>query len=131
MGSLNRVTLLGTVGQDLILRQTAGNIAVTSIRLVTNDRRKCTNDEWVVSPEWHEVVVFGKKAESCMQFLTKGRQVLVEGKISSREYTDKEGNKRRATEIIADNVQFVGAKAGATTEDVTSEKAFDTDEIPF
>ena len=106
MSSVNRVHLLGRLGQDPELRQTQGGQPVTNLNLATN--ASWTKDgERHERTEWHQVVVWGNQAEQCARYLTKGRLAYVEGRIQSREYTDRDGAQRRAFEIVADRVVFI------------------------
>lgn len=113
--SLNKVLLLGRLGAAPELKYTPSQTAICTLRLATNERRKGANGEWADHTEWHTVVTFGKTAENCNQYLEKGRQVFVEGRIQTRKYQDKDGKERYWTEIIALNVQFVGGRDGAAS----------------
>jgi single-strand DNA-binding protein len=114
--SINKVFLLGNLGKDPELRYTAQQNPVCSFSIATSDRRK-ENGNWVDHTEWHNVVVFGKAAENCAQYLKKGRQAFIEGRITTRKWQDKEGRDRYTTEVIAFSVQFVGgAGKGAPRE---------------
>lgn len=117
--SLNRVFLLGRLGIDPELRYTPSQTAVCTLRLATSERRKSAEGEWAEHTEWHSVVTFGKTAENCSNFLQKGRQVFVEGRIQTRKWQDQEGKDRYSTEIIANTVQFVGGR-GDTQENERS-----------
>ena len=109
--SVNKVILVGRLGADPESRNTNSGLAVANLRIATSERQK-KGDEWVEHTEWHRVVVFGKQAESVSRFLTKGRQVYVEGRLRTRKWQDKEGNDRYSTEIVGDRVQFLGSKDG-------------------
>ncbi|MCB0322321.1 MAG: single-stranded DNA-binding protein [Bdellovibrionales bacterium] len=106
--SLNKVLLMGRLGADPELRYTQGQTAVCNLRLATNDRRRNPNGEWVETTEWHRVVTFGKTAENCGQYLKKGREIFVEGRIRTNKWQDQEGKDRYTTEILAQSVQFIG-----------------------
>lgn len=108
--SVNKVILVGNLGKDPELRYTAQQLPVASFSIATNERRKDQSGNWVNQTEWHNVVVFGKVAENCNQYLKKGRQVYLEGRIQTRKWQDKEGKDRYTTEIIATSVQFLGNK---------------------
>lgn len=111
MASVNRVILLGRLGNQPELRKTANNNSVTELRIATDRRFKGRDDEWVEQTEWHSVVVWGKQAETCERYLNKGREVFVEGRLQTRDWEDqKTGQKRYKTEIVADRVQFVGGR---------------------
>lgn len=107
--SMNKVFLLGRLGADPELRYTASQLPICTMRLATNEPpRKGPDGESVEHTEWHSVVAFGKTAENCSNYLQKGRQAFIEGRIQTRKYQDKEGKDRYMTEIIANNVQFIG-----------------------
>ena len=114
--SVNKVILLGNLGADPELKYTPTQMAVTNLNIATTDRRKDQSGQWVDQTEWHRVTVFGKSAENCSQYLAKGRQVYIEGKLKTRKWQDKTtGADRYATDIIADVVQFVGGKSEGTS----------------
>ena len=102
--SVNKVILVGNLGADPDNRG-----AVTKMRIATSDRRK-VGEEWVDHTEWHNVACFGRTAENVSKFCRKGKQVYVEGKIRTSKYLDRDGNERWATEVLADNVRFLGGK---------------------
>ena len=103
---MNRVIITGNLGQKPELKKANSGLAITNLRVATNERVK-DGDQWKDHTEWHTIVVFGKQAENCEQFLDKGSKVAVEGKIRTRQWEDKEGNKRYNTEIVADRVEFM------------------------
>ncbi len=107
---INRVFLLGNLGADPELRYTTNQNAVCTMRVATGERRKNAEGEWVDHTEWHRVIAWGKTAENCSQYLAKGRQLFVEGRLQTNKWQDKEGKDRYTTEIIAQTVQFVGGK---------------------
>src|SRR3989338_8122915 len=117
MASLNKVLLIGNLGADPEVRVTGTGQSVATIRLATTDRWVDKSGQKTERTEWHRVVVWGKQAEHCKEYLSKGRQIYVEGRIQTREWNDKEGNKRYTTEIVAQRIQFVGSpgerKAGS------------------
>jgi single-strand DNA-binding protein len=112
MASVNKVILVGNLGKDPELRYTPGGQAVCDLRIATTDNFTGRDGEKKESTEWHTVVVWGKQAENCSQYLSKGRQVYVEGRLRTRSWDDKEGKKRYATEIVALTVQFLGGGGG-------------------
>jgi len=112
MSGVNKVILIGNLGADPEMRYTPGGAAVCELRLATNESWTDKKGERQERTEWHRVVVWGKRAEVVSKYLSKGRQVYVEGRIRTRSWEDKEGNKRYTTEIIADNVQFLGGGGG-------------------
>ena len=111
--SLNKVMLIGNLGQKPELRQTNSNLAVTRLSVATTERRKGADGNWANHTEWHNVTVFGKQAENCVQFLDKGRQVYVEGRMSTRKWQDKDGNDRKTTEVVANDVRFLSNRGDA------------------
>ncbi|HEY2773762.1 MAG TPA: single-stranded DNA-binding protein [Candidatus Binatia bacterium] len=113
MASLNKVMVLGNLGQDPELRNTTSGKAVTTLRVATTDSWNDANGQRQERTEWHTIVVWGRQAENCKQYLAKGRQVFVEGRLQTRKWQDKEGHDRYSTEIVADRVQFVGGAGGA------------------
>jgi single-strand DNA-binding protein len=104
--------LIGNLGKDPELRFTPSGRAVARFPLATSEQWTDQSGQRQDRTEWHNVVVWGKQAESCGQYLAKGRQVFVEGSVRSRQYDDKEGQKRYITEIIAQRVQFLGGGRG-------------------
>ena len=113
MASVNKAILIGNLGRDPELKYTQGGQAVTNFSIATNERWKDKNGETQERTEWHRIVVWGKSAENCVQYLEKGRSVYVEGRLQTREYEDKEGIKRYTTEIVANQVTFLGGRGGA------------------
>ncbi|KIG11900.1 Single-stranded DNA-binding protein [Enhygromyxa salina] len=113
MSGVNKVILIGNLGRDPELRYTQSGSPVASLSVATTRkwRNKQTN-EMVEETEWHRVSVFGQSAEHCNNYLSKGRQVYVEGRLRTRSYDDKDGVKKYSTEIIADTVQFLGGRDG-------------------
>lgn len=135
-----RVTLVGNLGADPEVRNSAAGNAVANLRVACTDRAKGKDGQWEDRTEWVSVVCFGKTAENAGQFLAKGRQVFVEGRLQTREWTDKEGNKRYATEVVANEVLFLGGKEGwkdaakpaaESSAKATSNPALKDDDIPF
>ena len=106
--SVNKVILVGNLGRDPEVRFTAGGKAVARFSVATSEVWNDAEGSRQERTEWHNVVVWGKQAESCGQYLQKGRQVYIEGSIRSRQYDDKDGNKKYITEVIAQRVQFLG-----------------------
>ena len=106
--SVNKVFILGNLGADPEMSHSQAGQAVTRFRVATNETWTAQDGSRMTRTEWHRVVVFGKLAETCHQYLRKGRIVFVEGKIRTRRWEDREGQVRFVTEIVAQNVQFVG-----------------------
>ncbi len=110
--SLNKVMLIGNLGADPEVRSTNNGSRVANLSLATSRQWTGQNGEKQEKTEWHNIVVWGKQAETCGQYLAKGRQVYVEGRITNRSYDDKDGNKRYKTEIVARDVRFLGGGGG-------------------
>ncbi len=108
---INKVTLVGNLGRDPESRTTPSGVVVTSMNLAMGERRK-EGESWVDHTEWMRVVCFGKTAEHAAQFLQKGRQIYVEGRLQTKKYTDKEGVEKYSTEVVADRVLFLGGPRG-------------------
>src|SRR5437899_6090525 len=108
MSSVNKAILVGNLGRDPEVRFTPSGRAVAKFSIATTERWNDQDGNRQERTEWHNIVVWGKQAETCGQYLSKGRQVYVEGSIRSRQYDDKDGNKRYITEIIARDVRFLG-----------------------
>ena len=109
MAGVNKVILLRNLGRDPELRYTQSGQAVANFTLATSENWNDKSGERVEKTEWHRVVVWGKVAELCSQYLSKGRSVYLEGRIQTREWEDKEGQKRFTTEVNAQTVQFLGS----------------------
>lgn len=125
MAGVNKAILVGNLGRDPELRQTPSGQSVCNFTLATSETWNDRNGERVERTEWHRIVAWGKTGELCAQYLSKGRTVYVEGRIQTREWEDKEGNKRYTTEINAQNVNFIGPRgsgsgSGGTGEDSSS-----------
>ena len=104
----NRITIVGNLGQKPELLYTNSAVAVTNLSVATT-LKYSQNGNKKERTDWHRVVVFGKRAESCAEHLDKGRQILVEGQMQYRAYEDKDGNKKQIAEIIAKNIQLLGS----------------------
>ena len=111
---VNKVILVGNLGKDPEVRFTPSGKAVCKFPVATSERWTDQQGQKQERTEWHNVVVWGKQAESCGQYLSKGRQVFVEGSIHTRSYDDREGNKRYITEITAREVRFLGGRGDAS-----------------
>ena len=109
--SINRVVLVGNLTRDPELRHTPSGVAVCSLRLAVNSRRKDpSTGEWGEKPNYFDITVWGNQGESCAQYLAKGRPVAVDGRLDWREWEAQDGTKRQAVEVIADSVQFLGGR---------------------
>jgi single-strand DNA-binding protein len=133
---MNRVILFGNLCSDPELKMSGGGMAVLKLRMATNDRRK-NGDQWEEVAEYHNVTVFGKRAEGLGSFLSKGTSVLVEGKLRTSSYEDRDGNKRYKTEVIADEVKVTSKKGDRASaprlapQSVDDDAPIDTDDLPF
>ena len=147
MGSVNKVILVGNLGRDAELRYTPGGAAVATLNMATTEVWNDKGGQRQEKTEWHRVVVWGKQAESLSEYLTKGKQIYIEGRLQTRQWDDKDGNKRYTTEIRADRDTLLGGGGGARSAaasrgsddmgahapsgpDPTSEPLTD-DDIPF
>src|SRR5215468_6979060 len=111
-GGVNKVILIGNLGADPELRYTPSGQAVCDLRLATNESWTDKNGQKQERTEWHRVVMWGKPAEICKQYLTKGQKLYIEGRLQTRSWDDKEGNKRYSTEIVATDFMFLGGGGG-------------------
>jgi len=107
---LNKAQIIGNLGKDPELRTTQGGTSVCNFSIATTDKYKNKEGEWVENTEWHNVVVWGKLADICSQYLHKGKQVYIEGKIQTRSWDDQDGNKKYMTEIVASEMKMLGQK---------------------
>ncbi len=112
MGSVNKVILVGNLGRDAELRYTPGGAAVATLSLATTDVWNDKGGQRQEKTEWHRVVLWGKPAESLSEYLTKGKQIYVEGRLQTRQWDDKDGNKRYTTEIRGDRVVLLSGGGG-------------------
>ena len=113
--SVNKVLLIGNLGGDPELRHTASNVPVVNFTVATNEN--WLNKEGIREErtEWHRVVAWRRLAEICHEYLRKGTQVYIEGKLQTRKWQDNNGNDRYTTEIVADNMQMLGSRGGGST----------------
>jgi single-strand DNA-binding protein len=109
--SVNKVILVGRLGRDPETRYTGGGQAVANFSVATDETYKDRNGERQKRTEWHKIVVWGKQAEIAQQYLKKGSLIFIEGRIQSREWQDKEGQKRTSFEIVATNFRMLGGRA--------------------
>ena len=112
MGSVNKVILVGNLGRDAELRYTPGGAAVATINMATTEVWNDKQGQRQEKTEWHRVILWGKQAESLQEYLTKGKQIYVEGRLQTRQWDDKDGNKRYTTEITADRITLRGGGGG-------------------
>jgi single-strand DNA-binding protein len=124
---MNRVMLIGRLGRDPEFRYTPSGTAVAKFSLATN-RRKRNGEEQ--PPDWHRITVWSKLAEICAQYLTKGKQVMIEGRIEYGSY-DKDGVKHYTTDIIAENLEMLGRQGESDSGESSRQTGVDKDDIPF
>ena len=150
--SVNKVIILGRLGQDPELKHTPGGMSVCNFTVATSESWADKAGQKQERTEWHRVVVWGKLADLCNQYLAKGRQAFIEGSLQTRSWDDKSGQKRYTTEIVAKTVQFIGGQAGAERSegrsanaqptydtgvmnnheyDIATDTNFTADDIPF
>jgi single-strand DNA-binding protein len=106
--SVNKVILIGNLGKDPELKHTGSGTAVATMTVATNERFKDKNGEWQDRTEWHNVVLWQRLAEIAAEYLKKGRSVYVEGRLQTRSWEDKQGQKRYTTEIVASDLVLLG-----------------------
>ena len=133
--SLNKVMLIGRLGRDPEIRYSTDGLAIANFSVATDESYKDKSGNRQTQTEWHRIVAFGKLAEICGEYLMKGRLVYIEGRIRTRSWTDKNGEKKYTTEIIANNMFILDSKGDSSTkvsahvEEVQSEPV--EDDIPF
>ncbi len=148
-GSINKVILIGRVGRDPEIKYTPNGSPVAKFSLATDESYKDRNGEQQRRTEWHNIVAWSKLAEICGEYLTKGKQIYIEGSIRSRQWEDQSGNKRTSYEIVARTMQMLGSRADsergasapasqerasqerATPPPPPSDDAITDDDIPF
>src|SRR5213078_2762818 len=108
--NINRVVLVGNLTRDPELRHTPGGTPVCNLGVAVNGRRRDESGQWVDKPNYFRISVFGNQAESCAQYLSKGRPVAIDGRLDWRQWEAQDGSKREAVEIVAESVQFLGSR---------------------
>jgi single-strand DNA-binding protein len=145
MANINRVVLVGNLTRDPELKQLPSGTSVCSLRIAVNTRRKDETGQWADKPNYFSVSVYGNQAESCSQYLSKGRPVAIDGRLEWREWQGQDGAKRESVEVVADSVQFLGSRgdaaaggdapqfvpAGAAGENADFAGSAADDDIPF
>lgn len=135
MSSLNKVMVIGNLGADPEMRYTANGEAVTNFTVAANETWNNKSGEKQERVEWFPVVAWGKLAETCAQYLAKGRQVYVEGRLQTRSWDDAEGQKHYKTEVVAQQVRFLGGRIepiADTLPDSADDGSFiEADDLPF
>lgn len=145
--SLNKAMIIGHLGADPEMRYTQSGTAVANLRIATNENWTDKSGQRQERTEWHRVVTFGRTAENVGKYLKKGRQVYVEGRLQTRDWEDRDGNKRYTTEIVANTITFLGGGGGGggggfdgppayTDADIGAsggsfDQSFDDEDIPF
>ena len=114
--SVNKVILVGNLGKDPELKHTSGGTAVATMTVATNERFKDKSGEWQDRTEWHTVVLWQRLAEIAAEYLKKGRSVYVEGRLQTRSWEDKQGQKRYTTEIVASDLVLLGGGGGRSED---------------
>lgn len=130
MLGVNRVTLLGNLGADPEAKKTASGQSITLFNLATSNAWTNREGQRQEHTEWHRVVVWGKLAETCAEYLSKGKKVYVEGRLQTRSWEDDKNQKRYTTEIVASQVLFLGSpseRRSSETSSYTKEPAFDSE----
>ena len=144
MSGVNKVILIGNLGSDPQVRYTPQGTAVANFSVATTERYTNKNGERESRTEWHRIVAWSKLAEICSQYLKKGKQVYIEGRIQTRQWDDKDGNKRTTTEIVANNMVMLGRAGDAgdvgaqefqadeeATQEAPAASAGNEDDLPF
>ncbi len=121
--TVNKVILVGNLGADPEVRTTTSGTVVGNLRIATTERQKDREGNWTEATEWHRVVCFGRTAENVSRYLRKGRQVYVEGRIRTQKRQDREGKDRWTTEVVADQIRFLGGRDNAASNNFSSEPA--------
>jgi len=139
--SVNKVILIGHVGQDPEQRFTQSGTAITNLSIATNESWKNQNGELQDRTEWHKIVLYGKMAETAHQYLKRGQQIYVEGRLATNEWTDKNDIKRKTTEVRCDAFTMLGKKGDTSSQytpnQTPQESQVDTidddddDDLPF
>jgi single-strand DNA-binding protein len=112
MGSVNKVILVGNLGRDAEMRFTSGGTPVATVSMATTEKFNDREGNKKEDTQWHRIVIWGKTAESLHEYLTKGKQIYVEGRLQTREWTDKEGKPVKTTEVRADKIVLLGGGGG-------------------
>lgn len=130
-GSVNKVVLVGHLGGDPDSRYTPSGTAVVNFTLATNEAWRDSKGDSQEKTEWHRCVMFGKTAELAGEWLKKGQLVYIEGKLQTRNWEDKDGNKRYTTEIVSDVFTMLGRKMNESEKPVVTSSGDDEDDLPF
>ena len=125
--SINNVTITGNLTKDAEVRYTNGGMAIASIGIAVNDRRKNQQGQWEDKANFFDCKMFGKRAESLQRYLTKGQKVAIQGKLSYDSWTANDGSKRSRVEIVVDDIELLGGKQQQSQQ---QESYYDSD-LPF
>jgi single-strand DNA-binding protein len=125
-GSVNKVILIGRLGRDPEIKYTPSGAPVAKFSLATDEAFKDRSGEQQKHTEWHNIVAWGKLAEICGEYLTKGKQVYIEGSIRSRQWEDQSGNKRTSYEIVARQMTMLGSRGETERASAPAERAAET-----
>lgn len=128
MAGVNKVILIGNLGADPEVKYLSTGTTVANFRMATTENRVNRSGEKTTITEWHRIVAFGRLAEICGEYLNKGKQVYVEGRLRTRSWEDKEGNRKWVTEIVATQMQMLGAPAEVSGPE--KEVGFEKEVIP-
>lgn len=139
MSGVNKVILVGFLGRDPEVRFTKSGQAVASFSLATSEKWTGKDGQKEEKTEWHRIVAWGKLGEICGEYLSKGKQIYIEGRLQTREWDDKDGNKKQTTEVVANNMTMLGqAGAGSNSQSSAGSQSssggpddFEDDNIPF
>jgi single-strand DNA-binding protein len=142
MSSINKVILIGRLGKDPEVRYTSENVPVANFTIATTESYRDKSGNRIETTEWHNIVAWRNLAEIAEKFLSKGKQIYLEGKLRTRTWEDKDGNKRYSTEIVADNFIMLGKKEGQESHEESAIQKPETpaakpateateDELPF
>ena len=139
MAGVNKVILIGHLGADPEVKYLSNGTTVANFRIATSENRLNKAGEKTTTTEWHRIVAFGRLAEICKEYLNKGKQVYIEGRIRTRSWEDKDGNRRFTTEIVANQMQMLGPSGGPSgaigleREEITDHEMppAPDDDVPF
>ena len=129
MAGVNKVILVGRLGADPEVRYTGSGTAVANFNMATSSSYTDKSGEKTEKTEWHRIVAFGKLGEICGEYLAKGKQIYIEGRLQTRDWEDRDGNKRKTTEIVAGTMQMLGA-AGDRVRGDTRDSAPPANDLP-
>ena len=139
MAGVNKAILVGRLGKDPEIKYTPSGTAIANFTMATSENYKDKDGQKQERTEWHKIVAFGKLAEICGEYLAKGKQVYIEGRIQTRSWDDKEGNKKYMTEIVANTMQMLGkpdatassGQTAATESSSAQEPSVVEEDVPF